>query len=229
MQIRLVYHRRYIVSLWLMTFSVVINWSVCDLEFWNISGLAEAAGSVTLILLTCNETIFESVLWSISSGLRWSSHSCQCEKLLTLNLCYLTTEHASDFLSWSQSCLHCLYTWLLLHSFPSTLAPRLVDPFGFLPWLVHSFLAFCLWPFLVNLMCLPTCAENLLCAFSLTLTNMTFAPQKIQKSWLNEWSLKLFLIDADDPLSTCACSNCAWDICSADANQVEAHSLWWLC
>ena len=103
------------------------------MEFWNISCLVEAAGSVTSMLLTCNETIFESVLWSISSGLRWSSHSCWCEKLLTPNLCYLTTEHASDFSSWSQSCLHCSYTCCLLHSSPLTLAPRLVDPLGFLP------------------------------------------------------------------------------------------------
>ena len=173
------------------------------------------------MLPTCNETILESVLWSISSGLWWSSHSCQWEKLLTPNLCYLTTEHATDFFfpSWSQSCWKCSYTCLLLHSFPLTLAPRLVDPLGFLPWLVHPFLAFCLWSSLVNLMCLQTCAENLLCAFVLTLTNMTFAPalQKIQESWLNEWSWKLLLlIDADDPLSTCACSNWAWDICSAD-------------
>ena len=126
------------------------------------------------MLLTCNETIFESVLWNISSGWRWSSHSCRCEKLLTPNdgpnLCYLTTEHASDFSSWSQSCLHCSYTCSLLHSSPLTLAPRLVGPLGFLPWLVHPFLAFCFWSFLVNLMCLQTCAENLLCDFALTNT-----------------------------------------------------------
>ena len=203
------------------------------MEFWNISGLVEAAGSVTSMLLTCNETIFESVLWSISSGLRWSSHSCWCEKLLTLNLCYLTTEHASDFSSWSQSCLHCSYTCRLLHSSPLTLAPRLVDPLGFLPWLVHPFLAFCLWPFSVNLMCLffDLCRKFALCFF-VDIDEHDFCSSE-DPEILTQWMI--FEIVFDD---------CRWStfhMCLLKlrmgyllswlgwfANQVEAHNLWWM-
>ena len=120
--------------------------------------------------------------------------------------------------SYSQSCLHCSYTCLLLHLFPS--APWLVDPFGFLPLFVHPYHGFLPLVFYSehNVSSFDLCRKFALC-FYVDIDEYDFCScPSADPEILTQWMILeiVFFIDADDPLSICACSNCAWDICSAD-------------